>query len=202
MEAATTPKAIESDKAQRIVDAMRSSVARRGVAGTTFDQVAREAGDSRGLLHYYFGTKERLLGEVVRRDCDLRMDVLEEQLSAASSPEDFIALLRTSLEEMIREDPEFIVLIFELFTLSRRNDEIAAEFADLTRRTREHTAAVLAAKRTEGVLAFSAEPEAVTEVLFALGDGLALRMLAEPDRDWSSTIDAGEQAVRALLTDG
>ena len=61
-------RAIEGEKAQRIVEAMRSSVARRGVAGSTFDHVAREARVSRGLLHYYFGTKERLLAEVVRRD--------------------------------------------------------------------------------------------------------------------------------------
>ena len=37
------------------------SVARRGTAGSTFDHVSREAGVSRGLLHYYFGTKEQLL---------------------------------------------------------------------------------------------------------------------------------------------
>ena len=37
---------------------------------STFDHVAREAGVSRGLLHYYFGSKERLLVEVVRHDCE------------------------------------------------------------------------------------------------------------------------------------
>ena len=45
----------------------------RGAAGATFDHVAREAGVSRGLLHYHFGTKEKLLAEVVRRDADIRM---------------------------------------------------------------------------------------------------------------------------------
>jgi AcrR family transcriptional regulator len=52
---------LSGDKAARIVAAMRASVAERGTAGSTFDQVARAAGVSRGLLHYYFGTKERLL---------------------------------------------------------------------------------------------------------------------------------------------
>jgi AcrR family transcriptional regulator len=66
------PRELAGDKATRIVEAMRVSVAARGIAGATFDHVAREAGVSRGLLHYYFGTKERLLVEVVRRECDLR----------------------------------------------------------------------------------------------------------------------------------
>jgi hypothetical protein len=41
----------------------------------------------------------------------------------------------------------------------------------------------------------------VAEILFGLGDGIALRMLGDPDRDWRSTIEAGVVAVRALLTD-
>ena len=73
MEAATKERELSGDKAKRIVDAMRDSVARRGAAGSTFEHVAGEAGVSRGLLHYYFGTKERLLVEVVRRDSELRV---------------------------------------------------------------------------------------------------------------------------------
>jgi len=61
-------RSLSGEKAQRIVEAMRKSVARLGTAGSTFDHVARQAGVSRGLLHYYFGTKEQLLVEAVRRD--------------------------------------------------------------------------------------------------------------------------------------
>jgi len=200
MEAAT-PRAIGGAKAQAIIDAMRLSVARRGVAGSTFDRVAREAGVSRGLLHYYFGTKERLLAEVVRRDCDLRMALLDQQLAAASSAEDFVELLRVTLEELVRDAPEVITVVYELFLLSRRNEEIAAEFAEVIRRTREAVAAILARKAQEGVLVLREAPDAIAEVLFGLADGLALRMLGEPERDWAPTIAAGLVAVRALLTD-
>ncbi len=201
MEAAATPRPIDGARAQAIVDAMRVSVARRGVAGSTFDHVAREAGVSRGLLHYYFGTKERLLTEVVRRDCDLRMALLDQQLAVASSAEDFVGLLRVTLEELVRDEPDFITVVFELFLLSRRNEEVAVEFAELMRRTRQAVADILARKSDEGVLVLRATPEAVGEVLFGLADGLALRMLGEPDRDWGPTIGASLVAVRALLTD-
>src|ERR671931_1903017 len=122
MEAASQHRPIEGEKAQRIVDAMRSSVAHRGVAGSTFDHVAREAQVSRGLLHYYFGTKERLLAEVVRRDCELRMHVIDEQLAGARSADDVIDGLVASLKQMVVDDSAFIALVFELFTLSRRNE--------------------------------------------------------------------------------
>jgi AcrR family transcriptional regulator len=197
--AATGHRSIEGDKAARIVDAMRASVARRGVAGSTFDHVAREAQVSRGLLHYYFGTKERLLAEVVRRDCDLRMHVIDEQLAGARSADDVIEGLVTSLKEMVVDDSAFITLVFELFTLSRRNEEIAAEFAELLRRTREHVAGLLAEKEAAGVLRLHAPADAVADVLFAMADGVAMRMVTETDRDFGPSVHAGVRAVRALI---
>ncbi len=194
-------RVVEGEKAQRIVEAMRSSVARRGTAGSTFDRVAREAGVSRGLLHYYFGTKERLLIEAVRRDCELRMELLEQQLAGARTAEAFIGLMARNLQETVREDPDFVTLMFELFTLSRRNRDIAVEYAELMRRTREQVADMLASAQRDGVVRLHAKPDTVAEILFALGDGFALRMLTEPERDFEATVQAGIACARALLAD-
>ena len=194
-------RSLSGEKAQRIVEAMRRSVAKRGGAASTFEYVARKAGVSRGLLHYYFSTKEQLLVEAVRRDCELRMEVLEVQLAGAQTADDFIALMARNLQETVREDPDFVTLVFELFTLSRRNAEIAVEYASLMRRTRDQVAGMLASAQREGVLRLHAEPEAVAEILFSLGDGFALRMLAEPERDFSETVGAGIMCARALLAD-
>jgi AcrR family transcriptional regulator len=190
---------LPGEKAQRIVEAMRSSVARRGVAGSTFDHVAREAGVSRGLLHYYFGTKEKLLAEVVRHDCDVRMALLDQQLAGAATPDDVLDCLVASLEEVIESEPGFITLVFELFALSRRHEEVAVEFAELLRRTREQLAALLAARQEAGVLTLGAEPDEVAGVLFAMADGMSMRMLAEPGRDWAPTVAASVAAARPLL---
>jgi AcrR family transcriptional regulator len=194
-------RSLSSEKALRIVEAMRKSVARRGTAGSTFDHVSREAGVSRGLLHYYFGTKEQLLVEAVRRDCELRMELLERQLSAAKTADDFIDLMAQNLQDTVREDPDFVILLFELFTLSRRNTDIGAEYAALIVRTREQVAAMLDRAHREKILHLHAEPKAVAEVLFSLADGFALRMLTEPERDFTPTMQAGIACARALLTD-
>jgi AcrR family transcriptional regulator len=200
-QAAATKRPLSGEKAQRIIDAMRHSVAKRGTTGSTFDHVSREAGVSRGLLHYYFGTKEQLLVEAVRRDGELRIERLETQLSAAKTADDFIDLMAQNLQETIREDPDFLTLVFELFTLSRRNEDIAAEYAALMGRTRVQVGEMLASAQREGVLHLHAEPEAIAEILFSLADGFALRMLSQPERDFTATLEAGITAVRALLTD-
>lgn len=190
---------LNSEKARAIVAAMRRSVALRGTAGSTFERVSREAGVSRGLLHYYFGTKEKLLVEAVRHDCELRLERLEGQLAGASTAEAFVGLMAQSLQQTVQKEPDFVTLIFELFTLSRRNEDIALEFAGLQRRMREHLAGMLATAQGEGVIALHAPPEAVAEILFSLADGFALRMLAEPDRDFSQTVLAGIDCAKSLL---
>jgi AcrR family transcriptional regulator len=198
---ATATRQLSGEKAQRIVEAMRHSVARRGAAGSTFDHVSREAGVSRGLLHYYFGTKEQLLVEAARRDCELRIEALERRLAGAQTADDFIALLAQNLQETVHEDPDFVTLMFELFTLSRRNSDIAVEFTRLVSLTRERLAGMLAVAQEDGVLRLHAEPEAVADILFSIGDGLALRLISEPERDFTATIRAGIECVRSLVAD-
>ena len=199
MATAEPQRELSGERAQRIIDAMRASVAKRGAAGSTFDHVAREAGVSRGLLHYYFGTKERLLVEVVRRDSDIRLELLDRSLAEAATAEAVIDVLVRQLEDLVEHDPNFIALVFELFSAARRTPDLAAEVAELYRRTRRHVAGLLQAKHDEGVLRLHADAEAVAIALFALGDGLALRMLAEPEHDFGPALQAGITCARALL---
>lgn len=208
MEAATSPRPsetarsrLDSGKAVRIVDAMRASVAARGATGATFDHVAREAGVSRGLLHYYFGTKERLLVEVVRRDCDLRMEALEQSLSRADSLDAIVEVLVKALKEFVERDPDAFALIFELFSASRHNDDLREAMAELYRGVREQIAASLELKAREGVLRPRGTPAAVASALLALGDGIALQLLSDPEWDESRALDAGIAAARFLLAE-
>jgi len=199
LEAATKERELSGDKAQRIVDAMRTSVAQRGAAGSTFEHVAREAGVSRGLLHYYFGTKERLLVEVVRRDAELRITRLDEMLVRAKTVDDVLDGLVASLTDMIDNDPGFFLLLYELFSAGRRNPDIQREVGQLFQRTRSHVAEVLQAKESEGVISLRFDAEAVVSYLFALGDGLALQVLSDPKRDSSGAFEVGAASARYLL---
>lgn len=199
MEAATTERELSGEKAQRIIDAMRDSVATRGAAASTFEHVAREAGVSRGLLHYYFGTKERLLVEVVRRDAEIRVARLDEPLGRAKTVDDVLDVLVNSLTELIQNEPGFFLLLYELFSAGRRNPEIQHEVGQLFERTRSHVAEVLKAKEREGVLNLRFDAEAIVSYLFALGDGFALQALSDPSREVDSALAAGVASARYLL---
>ncbi len=204
MEAATSdtpprPRELPGEKAARIVDAMRASVAARGVAGSTFENVARQAGVSRGLLHYYFGSKERLLVEVVRRECEVRNERLEQAIAGACDADEVLSALVRTFEDFLGEGPTQPAMFYEMITLAQRNDEIAAELAQLGRRTRSHFARALLARAQDGVLHLRDDAETVAAFMFALADGVVVRRLAEPEFDIGPMMKHAAEAARALL---
>jgi AcrR family transcriptional regulator len=201
VEAASAGQAkLDSQKARRIVEAMRASVGLRGAAASTFDQVAQAAGVSRGLLHYYFGSKERLLVEVVRHDCDLRITALREGLAEAASVDDLIEAMLAGFHSFIEDEGSAApALIFELFTASRHNLEIQEELGELYRSVRSTVADALTAKQAEGVVRLRGDADSIASIIFALADGAALQILADREWDPEDALATGVRAVRHLL---
>ena len=193
------PKRLEGEKAQRIIEAMRTSVGTRGAAGSTFDHVAREAGVSRGLLHYYFGSKEQLLVEVVRHDCEVRIAGMGARIARATTADEIIAALVLGLEEFIEGEPGSPAVIYELLSASRHSEDIRAELAELYRRWRADLADSLRDKEREGVVRLDADPESVASMLFALGDGFGIQVLSDPEWDRDARLRVGVRIARRLL---
>ncbi|MGH2915498.1 MAG: TetR/AcrR family transcriptional regulator [Solirubrobacteraceae bacterium] len=206
MEAAAAPQRagasdrdLPTDKAARIVEAMRASVARHGIAGSTFDRVARDAGVSRGLLHYHFATKERLLVEVVRRESELRGQLLDDAVAAAQGADELIDALVRNLKEILGAGRSEMVTFYELLTLGQRNAEIGAELAELARAMRTRLATALRARSDTGVFALRADADELAGFLLALADGVAIRRLAEPGLEIEPLIALAVAAARAQL---
>jgi AcrR family transcriptional regulator len=193
------PRKLEGEKAQRIIAAMRASVGTHGAAASTFDHVAREAGVSRGLLHYYFGSKERLLVEVVRHDCEIRINAMEEELAQADSVEAIVEALVRQLQNFVQEEAGGQAVIYEMLSASRHSEEIRAELAELYRRWREHLARSLEHKERQGVVELEADAQTVASVLFALGDGMGIQLISDPDWDGGPPLELGMRAARRLL---
>jgi AcrR family transcriptional regulator len=190
---------LDKDKARRIVEAMRVTVGSRGAAGATFDRVAQEAGVSRGLLHYYFGTKERLLAETVRHDAGLRMAQLEARLAKADSVDAIVEALVSQLQDFVHEDRGSQAVLYEMFSASRRNEEIREELARLYAGIRSHVAGILGEKDAAGVIRLRGDAEAVASILFALGDGFELQFVSDPEWDSSAALEAGIRTARFML---
>jgi AcrR family transcriptional regulator len=192
-------RSLSGEKAIRIVEAMRESVAEVGIAGSTFQRVAAKAGVSRGLLHYYFGTKERLVIEVLRRDSRQRMEMLDAPLEQARTVDDVIDVLVAGAGDLAAKYPSFYAVLFELFVAGRRNPEIRRELAELYDSARRHVADALRKKEAEGVLALRFDADSVVSYLFAATDGSIVQRFSDPAVDFSAVVSSGVEVARFLL---
>ncbi|MFC3678024.1 TetR/AcrR family transcriptional regulator [Ferrovibrio xuzhouensis] len=96
------------DRATRetILDIAEQEFAMRGFAGTSLREIAERAEVNQALINYYFGTKQKLFGEVFKRRglqiTDRRIELLDELEAANKAP---------SLQDIVRA---FLTPSFEM----------------------------------------------------------------------------------------
>lgn len=134
-ETAATP----TDPAQRIVDALLRCVCRWGVAKTTLDDVAREAGCSRATVYRLFpGGKDAVLEATAQSEIERFFVALAERIDQAESLEDALVVGMTeagrrlrgheALQYLLVHEPE-AVLTRLAFTQMDQVLRLASEFA-------------------------------------------------------------------------
>ena len=91
---------------RKIIDAALRCIARWGVAKTTLDDVAREAGCSRATVYRLFpGGKDALIDEVAAAELRRFFDLLGERLTGAECLEDAVVTgITTAAREIARHD--------------------------------------------------------------------------------------------------
>ncbi|MCC6873170.1 MAG: TetR/AcrR family transcriptional regulator [Sandaracinaceae bacterium] len=177
----------------QIVAAATRVIARKGYARTSLNDVAREAGMSKGAVHYHFPTKEALVSKVLESACDAVAERTRAAWERAGG--DPFGALRSSVRELwdvraARSD-EFAV-VADLLAQSLHDESLRPQLAAYYRfaagQTTEHMVTTLAKLG----LRPKVQPELVPRILLGLLDGLVLQVFVEP-----GVIDA-EERLRAV----
>jgi AcrR family transcriptional regulator len=97
---ATAPRPIRETNVTAFLDAAERLLVREGAAGISTRQLAAEAGQNHGLVHYYFGSVDELLLQTLER---FTGRVLERQRAMYGTDAPFIEKWRTAMG-FIEED--------------------------------------------------------------------------------------------------
>jgi AcrR family transcriptional regulator len=97
-----------------------------GYAGITTRRVAEEAGVNHGLVHYYFGSNENLLVQMLER-FTARLIARQEELYASDAP--FADKWRTAMAHLIGDDRDYEKVWLELQALGWNNPELRERLA-------------------------------------------------------------------------
>ncbi len=164
----------------QIVRATIRRLSRDGYSGLTMKRVAREAGVSQGILHYYFADKRAILVaalEAVTADLDRRVAAAQ-----ARGPDDPRARLRALIEACLTlavEEREFWVVFVEFWGEMMHDHRLRAVNAELYERTRRLIGALIARGARAGVFR-RVDVLQGAAVILALLDGVSLQLTFDP----------------------
>ncbi len=89
-------KPIKEIRHGELIDAAIKAIHQHGYAAVTIIQIAREADTAAGSIHYYFGSKEGLLGATMRRLLNILRDATLERLADATGPRERLVAMAQS----------------------------------------------------------------------------------------------------------
>lgn len=135
------------DREQRILDAALALLSQHGISGVSMRAVARQAGVSLGLVHYYYRDKVALMAAALRRVED--SDLLIVRADPGKGPEDN---LRKALRRVV--DPKFLTtdylsLRLQLWALAPAHPEYEEINTSAQSRYRKGLSALIRAARPD-----------------------------------------------------
>jgi AcrR family transcriptional regulator len=165
---------------EQIVRATMRCLAREGYTRLTMKKVAREAGVSQGILHYYFADKRAMLAATltaVSRELDRRVAAAQSR-TAREPAARLRALVRTCLEVAL-ERPEFWVVFLEFWGEMVHDRRLRAVNAEVYTRTRKLIGRLIAEGTRSGHFR-PVDPERAAAVVLGLVDGVSLQLTFDP----------------------
>ena len=181
-----------------LLDAAYSVFVRRGFGAANLDEIAEEAGLSKGALYYNFAGKEDLFLALVeqrlaRRAADLREGVEAARGALAGAPpggdQDDGDWVRAAIGALPL-DRDWTLLFFEFVCHAARRPDVAAAFADRLAELRVLGTRALVELAEHAGVTLPAPAAELSSALSALANGAAIDAL----------LSADEGPARELLT--
>ncbi|MDZ8275021.1 TetR/AcrR family transcriptional regulator [Microbacterium aquimaris] len=172
-------------KREEILERALDVIAREGFRRTSVKDLAEAVGLSQAGLLHYFGTKERLFTEILRKRDELDNAAIGPTPDAGMDADD----LRERWVGVIRHNQQVpgLVHLFAAMSVDAADAEHPAHeyFTERNARLREALTDVMRDRLDPRI-----DPETASRLLQAVSDGLQLQWMLEPDLDMAATTTA------------
>ncbi len=188
---------------QQIIDAAIRVLARQGYAKTSLLEIAKEAGMSKGALHYHYPTKEALIHAVLETACNA---VQSRTMQAWSPSDNPFEALRKSLEELWAtraERSDEALVVADLLALSLYDETLRPKLAEFY----ELGAQQIRAYLEQNLISLGLQPRISVEILprivMGLLDGMVMQAFVDPDAlSPGDVVDAIQTLAISIFTGG
>jgi AcrR family transcriptional regulator len=182
---------------QQILDAAAACFRQYGFHGASIAKISAAAGMSAGHIYHFFTNKEAIIGAIVEQRVERSLGMIADFESEADVLDALINCADTGMKE--KTDPDFAALWLEVLAEAARNPEIAAIAQAADHKIRQRLMQLeSSARRSRGIQSTLA-PGAGTEIIMAMFEGLANRIVQNPEMDKANAVMALRVALRAVL---
>jgi len=171
-----------SDTRSRILTAARRVFAAKGYAGASLDEVAADAGLTKGAIYWHFASKGEVLLTLMEESRKRQTHTLPIAIRQWTEADDPTAALTTVLKdqmELCLRHQEWPRLLVE-FLAESRDPQVRERFQALTRKRMEIIAEAIAQAQQRQLLRTDVDPFVVAVLLTNLLDGLQQWSLVDP----------------------
>lgn len=164
----------------RLLEAAGRVLAERGYYGASVEEIAEQAGFSRGAFYSNFESKEDVFLAVLDAYIGLEIRSVTEALEKDPSPEAFFDFLRSRAIRRSREGRQWTLLMAEFWLHVVRHPELAPKLAARQRAGRAAIARVIEVRCEHLGITPPESPEELASVMMAVDDGLVLQEYLDP----------------------
>ncbi len=155
--------------------------ARRGYREASVDEIAAEAGYSKGALYWHFSGKEELLTALLEERIDAPMRDRIDLLASAPPERDMSVEAARAFAQQLAEQREAMLLEREYWSLAIRDPELRARYAERQTELRSALAAAVEARAGHlGTPNLTMPAEDVARIVMSIIGGLAVDELIDP----------------------
>jgi len=168
---------------RRLLDGAEAVFAHSGFHGASVEEIAREAGATTGALYSNFASKEDLFLALFEERIGTDFDDYSRIVTAGATLEEQARGAADRWMAILRERPDYFPLLIEFWAYAIRKPELRARLAGRFASLRQASArVVLEGAEQQGYHPpNSAAGQLVGTLVNALGNGLALEKLVDPD---------------------
>jgi AcrR family transcriptional regulator len=155
--------------------------ARRGYRAAGVDEIATEAGYSKGALYWHFSGKAEVLDALLEERVDKPMREKVAQLASAPPEQDMSIEASRTFGRQVAEQRDALLLEREYWSLAIRDPELRARYAARQAELRQELAVAMEARaRHLGGPALPMPAEDVARIVMGIIGGLTVDELIEP----------------------
>ncbi len=166
----------------RLLDAAARVFAERGYQAASVDDVAAQAGLSKGAVYWNFKSKDDLFLTLYEERIGRRLRDMVELTQSAPTDEPASEGVNQQLLQVLVEERDLVLLSYEYWSLAMRRPELRARYVERNTALRSGLARALEERQRQlGAPEFSVSADDVATAFVALGSGLAMMKLADPD---------------------